>query len=302
MAAQPFRSGYVSIIGRPNVGKSTLLNFLVGRKIAIITEKPQTTRNRILGVKTLPDAQIIFLDTPGIHKPPKLMNKMMVKAAFAALADVDVVVFITEVAKKIHPEDLFILKSLRRLKSPILLAINKIDLLAHRPGVNIDELIERYQSLLDFVETFQISALHGTNVDVLLEAVVKLLPEGPMYFPAETLTDQPEQFVVAEIIREKAMMLTHQEIPYSTGVIVDSIEEVGQGCKKHLRVTATIFVERPTQKMIIIGKDGQMLKKIGTLARQEVEAMLNCRVFLQLWVKVKEKWTEDRAMLKRMGM
>lgn len=302
MTEADFKSGYVSIIGRPNVGKSTLLNFLVGSKIAITTDKPQTTRTRIVGIKTQANAQIVFLDTPGIHKPPKLMNKMMVKTALHAMSDMDAIVFITEVKKKTHPEDLFILRSLGRVTSPVLLAINKCDLLPSLPDVDIVELTGRYRSLLEFHSAFHISALNGTNVDGLLEALVAIMPEGPMYYPEETVTESPEEFVLAEIIREKATMLTHQELPYSTGVVVESVEEVGEADKAHLRVNATIYVERSSQRVIVIGKNGQMLKKIGTLAREEMEPMLGSRVFLQLWVKVKEKWTEDRTMLKRMGL
>jgi len=302
MPERPFRSGFVSIIGRPNVGKSTLINLIVGRKIAIITDKPQTTRNRILGVKTLPDAQVILLDTPGIHKPPRLMNKMMVKAALKATSDMDTIVFLTEVKRKVHPQDIFILKSLGRVKCPVLLAINKCDLLPQRPEIDIMDMTERYSSLLDFRETFHISALENTNVDSLLDTVVGLLPEGPMYYPADTVTDLSEEFVLAEMIREKAMMLTRQELPYSTGVVVESIEEEQKGEQTLIRIDATIYVERSSQKIIVIGKKGQMLKEIGTLARQEMEAMLGSKVFLHIFVKVRDKWTENKMMLKRMGL
>jgi len=302
MPERPFRSGFVSIIGRPNVGKSTLINLIVGRKIAIITDKPQTTRNRILGVKTLPDAQVILLDTPGIHKPPRLMNKMMVKAALKATSDMDTIVFLTEVKRKVHPQDIFILKSLGRVKCPVLLAINKCDVLPQRPEIDIMDMTERYSSLLDFRETFHISALENTNVDSLLDTVVGLLPEGPMYYPADTVTDLSEEFVLAEMIREKAMMLTRQELPYSTGVVVESIEEEQKGEQTLIRIDATIYVERSSQKIIVIGKKGQMLKEIGTLARQEMEAMLGSKVFLHIFVKVRDKWTENKMMLKRMGL
>ena len=302
MPKRPFRSGFVSIIGRPNVGKSTLINLIVGKKIAIITDKPQTTRNRILGVKTLPDAQVILLDTPGIHKPLKLMNKMMVKAALKAMSDMDVIVFLTEVKRKVHPQDIFILKSLGRVKCPVLLAINKCDLLPARPEIDIRDMTERYCSLLDFEETFHISALENTNVDSLLDTLVGLLPEGPMYYPADTVTDLSEEFVLAEMVREKAMMLTRQELPYSTGVVVESIEEEQKGEQTLIRIDATIYVERSTQKIIVIGKNGQMLKQIGTLARQEMEAMLGSKVFLHIFVKVRDKWTENKMILKKMGL
>ncbi len=302
MAERAFRSGYVSIIGRPNVGKSTLINLIVGKKIAIITDKPQTTRNRILGVKTLPDAQVILLDTPGIHKPPKLMNKMMVRAALNAMSDMDAIVFLTEVKRKAHPQDIFILKSLGRVQCPVLLAINKCDLLPQHPEIDIRDMTERYCSLLDFKETFHISALRNTNVDSLLDTLIGLLPEGPMYYPPETVTDLSEEFILAEIIREKAMMLTRQELPYSTGVVVESVEEEQKGEQTLIRIDATIYVERSSQKIIVIGKNGQMLKQIGTLARQEMEAMLGSKVFLHIFVKVRDKWTENKMILKRMGL
>ena len=302
MAQTAFRSGYVSIIGRPNVGKSTLLNLIVGAKIAIITDKPQTTRNRILGIKNLPQAQIIFLDTPGIHKPPKLMNKLMVKTAMQATSGMDVIIFLTQVQKKVHPQDIFILKSLGRAKCPALLAINKCDLLPKHPEIEIDNFTERYQSLMDFHQTFHISALENRNVDALLESVVGLLPEGPMYYPQDTVTDLPEEFILAEMVREKLTMLTQQELPYSIGVVVESIEEQKKGDQTIVRIHATIYVERPSQKMIVIGRNGQMLKRIGTLARKDMEAMLGLQVFLKLFVKVREKWTENRTILKRMGL
>ncbi|MCD6326706.1 GTPase Era [bacterium] len=300
MADETFRSGYISIIGRPNVGKSTLLNLLVGKKIAIITEKPQTTRNRILGVKNLPSAQMIFLDTPGIHKPSKMMNKIMVKTALNATSDMDIVVFMAEVRKKIHPEDLFILKNLGRVKAPVVLVMNKCDILPKHSDIDIKELTQRYQSLLEFTKTFWISALLGTSVDDMVTSLVEMLPEGPQYFPDGMTTDLSEEFVLSEIVREKAMILTRQELPYSTGVIVEQIKEVGDDEKKHVRIHATIYVERKSHKMMVIGKGGKMLKEIGTLARKEMEAMLGIKVFLDLFVKVKEKWTENEAMLRRM--
>ena len=302
MTERAFRSGYVSIIGRPNVGKSTLINLIVGKKIAIITDKPQTTRNRILGIKNTPDAQVIFLDTPGIHKPPKLMNKLMVNVAHRAMSDMDAIIFLTEVKRKVHPQDIFILRSLGRVKCPVLLAINKCDLLPQYPEMDIENMTERYLSLLEFKETFHISALMNTNVDSLVDAVVGLVPEGPMYYPAETVTDLSEEFVLAEVIREKAMMLTHQELPYSTGVVVESIEEEQKGEQTLVRIHATIYVERSSQKIIVIGKGGQMLKSIGTQAREDMEAMLGLKVFLKLFVKVRDKWTENKMILKRMGL
>ncbi|MBN1593033.1 MAG: GTPase Era [Candidatus Coatesbacteria bacterium] len=302
MPEQPFRSGYVSIIGRPNVGKSTLINLIVGKKIAIISDKPQTTRNRILGIKTLPEAQVIFIDTPGIHKPPKLMNKVMVKIALQAMSDMDAIIFVTEIKRKTHPQDLFILKSLGRVKCPVVLAINKCDLLPQYPEMNIQQMTENYQSLLSFNGIFHISALTNTNVDSLLDRVVGLLPEGPMYYPEDTVTDLSEEFILAEIIREKALLLTRQELPYSTGVLVESIEEDDREEETLVVIHATIYVERPSQKAIVIGKGGQMLKNIGTQARKEMEAIFGLRVFLKLFVKVKEKWTENAMILKRMGL
>jgi GTP-binding protein Era len=226
----------------------------------------------------------------------------MVKTALQAMSDMDAIVFLTEIKRKVHPQDIFILKSLGRVKCPILLAINKCDQLPERPEIDLKNLTERYNSLLSFKETFHISALRNTNVDSLLKVIVSLLPEGPMYYPAETTTDLSEEFILAELVREKAMTLTHQELPYSTGVVVESIEEVQKGDDTLVRIHATVYVERLSQKIIVIGRNGQMLKRIGTLAREDMEAMLGLKVFLQLFVKVRENWTENKGILKRMGL
>ncbi len=300
-----FKSGFVSIIGRPNVGKSTLLNAILGEKIAIVSPKPQTTRNRIRGIKNMEDAQIIFLDTPGIHSAKGYLNEFMIKEAISAIEDVDVIVYLVEAAKTLEKDDSLIIDNLRRIKSPVILGINKTDVTRKD---NILPLINEYSKLYPFKEIIPISATRGEGIETLLKLVVELLPEGPKYFPEDILTDLPERFIVAEIVREKIFKLTRQEIPYSTAVVIDSFKEnpklVPAGNKQGkglVSISATINVERDSQKGIIIGKGGKMLKEIGTLARIDIEKLLGAKVYLEIFVKVEKDWTKDKKLLKEFG-
>jgi GTP-binding protein Era len=289
-----FKSGFISIVGRPNVGKSTLLNALLGEKIAIISDKPQTTRNRILGIVNPPGAQLVFMDTPGIHKPMHMMNEFMVKTALATYSEVDVILLLVEATEKPGGGDRFIIETLAQIKTPVFLLINKIDLITKEALL---PLIQEYSNLYDFAEVIPVSALRN-DLGGLIEAILKRLPQGPKYFPDDQLTDQPERFVVSELIREKIFELTKEEIPYSTAVVIEEMKEEPD----ITRITAVIYVERDSQKGILIGKGGAMLKKIGTLARQDAEKLLGTKIFLQLWVKVKKGWRENEGMLKNLGL
>ncbi len=291
-----FKSGFISLIGRPNVGKSTLLNLLLGEKIAIISDKPQTTRNRILGIKNHPGGQIIFLDTPGIHRARSRLNQSMVKVALATYNEVDGVCFMIEADHPDNDENDFILETLNKVKRPVFLVINKIDLI---PKSELLPIMERYSRLRPFVQIIPISALLGDGAEVLLGELLKVLPEGPKLFPEDMITDLPERFLVAELIREKVFQLTREEIPYATAVAVEDFKEREE--KNLIVIEATIQVERESQKGILIGEKGQMLKEIGRLARQEIEALLGAKVFLKLWVKVEKNWREDPRALRRLG-
>lgn len=291
---QDLKSGFISLVGRPNVGKSTLLNVLLGEKVAIISEKPQTTRNKILGILTMPDAQMVFIDTPGIHKPMHKMNEFMVRTALATYNEVDVILMIAEATQQPGGGDRFIIDTLKDVKTPVFLLLNKIDLIEKE---TLLPLMREYGRLFPFAEIIPVSALHN-DVGGLLEAILKRLPPGPKYFPDEQLTDQPERFVVSELIREKIFELTKEEIPYSTAVVIEEMKEEPD----ITRITAVIYVERDSQKGILIGKGGAMLKRIGTLARGEAENLLGTRIFLQLWVKVKKGWRENEQMLRNLGL
>ncbi len=291
---QGFRSGFISIIGRPNVGKSTLLNSLLGEKIAIISDKPQTTRNKILGIVNRPGAQLVFIDTPGIHKPMHRMNEHMVKTALATYNEVDAVLLMVEATEKPGAGDRYIIETLSRIRTPVILLINKIDLVRKDALL---PLIHEYNTLYRFAELMPISAIKG-DLGGLVDVIVRMLPAGPKYFPEDQLTDQPERFIISEIIREKIFILTKEEIPYSTAVVIEDMKEEPE----ITRINAVIYVERDSQKGIIIGKAGNMLKRIGTLARQDAERLLGVKVFLQLWVKVKKDWREDERVLKEIGI
>jgi GTP-binding protein Era len=291
-----FKSGFVSLIGRPNAGKSTLLNLLLGEKIAIISPKPQTTRNRILGIKNLPTGQIVFLDTPGIHYSQTRLNQAMVKVALATLQEVDVVCFLIEADRPDNEENDLVLEDLKRVSKPVILVINKIDLVSKS---RLLPIMERYSQLRAFEQIIPISALLGDGVDVLVAELFKILPQGPKFFPEDMITDLSERFLVAEFIREKVIQLTREEIPYSTAVEVEEFIEREE--KNLIVIKATIQVERESQKGILIGEKGRMLKEIGRLAREEIEAFLGVRVFLELWVKVEKNWREDPQALRRLG-
>ena len=289
------KAGFVSLVGRPNVGKSTLVNRLVGQKVAIVSDKPQTTRNRILAVVNLDGAQLVLFDTPGIHKPMHRMNERMVDSAVKSIGQVDLVLWVVDVTESYGPGDRHIRDLLKQSGKKVVLALNKIDAIA-KP--KLLPLIDQYRRLLDFADVVPISAQDGDNVDVLLQRLVAHLPEGAALYPDDFLTDLPERFFVAEMVREKILRMTRDELPYSTGVVIDSFEEGPE----LVRIEASILVERDTQKAIVIGKGGQMLKAIGTAARHDIEAFLGAKVYLGLFVKVRERWREDPGVLDDMGL
>jgi len=289
-----YRSGYVSIIGRPNVGKSTLLNSILGEKIAIVTPKPQTTRNRIIGIKTLSEAQIIFIDTPGIHKPRHKLGEAMVKTAIGALKEVDVILFVVE-PRNPGSGDSFIIELLKGVKIPVFLLINKIDTIK-KP--ELLPLIENLRELHPFKEIIPISALTQDGIKLLMSRICDYLPHGPKYYPDETITDQIEKFMISEIIREKITEMTEEEVPHSVAVEVIEWKERENGL---ISIRSNIYVERESQKGIIIGKKGRMLKSIGTAARIDIEKLLNTKIFLELWVKVIKDWRDDTWTLKELG-
>ena len=293
----PFRSGYIAIVGRPNVGKSTLLNQLLGTKVAIVTPKPQTTRNRITGIRTTEHVQMIFLDTPGIHRAHTLMNRRMVAVALQTLQEVDEVLWLLDAHERIGPEDESIAQALRGLTCPVLILLNKID--AVSKGKLLPS-IQRCSELLPEKEIVPISALKGENLPLLLELIEKGLPEGPQYFSEGEFTDQTERFIAAEIIREKVFLLTRQEIPYGAAVTIDEFTEKEE--KNLIVIKATIHTERDAHKPILIGKKGAMLKEIGKQAREELEALLGCRIFLELFVRVDRGWTQNHRSLADMGL
>ncbi|MBI5641776.1 MAG: GTPase Era [Nitrospirae bacterium] len=291
---ESFRSGYVSLIGRPNVGKSTLLNTVLGQKIAIVTDRPQTTRNRIQGIRTSGDSQIIFIDTPGIHRPKTLLGETMVRSAQEILKEIDVVVFVTEPGHYLSM-DREILESLTDCKKPVILLVNKVDQVKRS---ELLPLIDEYRKLFPFREIIPVSALTGDGIDLFLKQLRQCLPEGPQYYPDDLVTDQIERFMASEIIREKIMAGTSDEIPYSVAVEIIEWKEREDGVTA---INANIYVEREGQKGIIIGAKGSMLKSIGTQARLDIERLLDTRVFLQLWVKVKKGWRDDKRVLHELG-
>jgi GTP-binding protein Era len=291
-----YRSGFISIIGRPNVGKSTLLNHLLGQKVSIISDKPQTTRNRIVGVKTLPEGQMVFFDTPGIHKAKSRLNQRMVQTAIGSLQEVDLIFFMIEPDPEPGEGDRFIAEHLQQIKTPKILIINKIDLVKKD---RLIPLLSYYSDKSQFSEIIPISALTGENIDRLVPTALSYLPEGEPFFPEDLVTDQPVRFLAAEIIREKVFQKTHEEIPYAVAVHIDTFKEEEE--KNLITIQATLFVERDSQKGILIGQKGQMLKQIGKEAREELEALLGARVFMELWVKVKKGWSKNEAFLTEMG-
>ncbi len=302
---EDFKSGFVSIIGGPNVGKSTLLNLLIGEKVSIVSDKPQTTRNRITGILNLPAAQVVFLDTPGIHENKKKLNELMVKSAMATLKEVDLIIFMVEANKPFTNNEELILKALKNMKVPVLLVINKVDLVYKE---SILPIIEKYAKDYPFKEIIPISCitpkppeqiLKEKDFGTLMETLLKFMPEGPAYFPDDIATDVTARFLVAEIIREKIFRLTKQEIPYSTAVKIDEFKEDEE--RKIINILATINVEKNSQKGIVIGKGGLMLKNIGTSARKDMEQLLGSKVFLKLFVRVQKDWSKDLRALKEFG-
>jgi GTPase len=289
----PFKSGFVAIVGRPNAGKSTLVNTLVGRKVAIVSPRPQTTRNRIQGILNREDAQIVLIDTPGIHKPENVLSRQMMNEAEQALEGIDVLSLIVDAAAAFGLGDRFSVDWVRRFKGPVFLLLNKIDLVS-KP--QLLPLIDRYSKLFDFSEIFPISAQTGAGCLDLVNEWLERLPEGPSYFPAEQFTDQPERFLAAELIREKAIHATREEVPHAVAVLIDGFEEA----KDLIKIRATIYAEREGQKGILIGKGGEMIKKIGTLARKEIEPILGTRVFLELFVKVQPNWRQNAVLVRQL--
>jgi len=295
MSKQQYKSGFVTIIGRPNVGKSTLMNQIIGQKIAIMSDKPQTTRNKIHGVYTTENAQIVFLDTPGIHKPNSKLGDYMMKVAHGTLSEVDAVLFLVDVEEGFGGGDRYIIEQLKTIRTPVLLGLNKIDKVHPEQLLPI---IQQYKDLYDFAEIVPVSALLGNNVTPLLEQLIKYLPEGPQYYPADQVTDHPEQFVCAELIREKILNLTREEVPHSIAVAIEDMRVEANGL---VRISAVIYVERDSQKGIIIGKQGALLKEIGKRARTDIEALLGSKTFLELWVKVKKDWRNQERVLRDLG-
>lgn len=291
-----YKSGFVTLIGRPNVGKSTLMNRLIGQKIAITSNKPQTTRNRIQTVYTCDEGQIIFLDTPGIHKAKNKLGEYMVSVAERTLKEVDVILWLVEPSTFIGAGEQHIAEQLRSVKTPVFLVINKIDTVEK---AEILKFIAAYKDIVDFAEIIPVSALKGENTDDLLQAMMKYLPTGPQYYDEDTITDQPERQIVAEMIREKALRNLSDEIPHGIAVAIDRMHERPNG--GIIDIDATIVCERNSHKGIIIGKQGAMLKKIGTQARADMEALLDCKVNLKLWVKVKKDWRDSDFLIKNFG-
>jgi GTPase len=288
-----FKSGFVTILGRPNVGKSTLFNRIVGEKVAIVSRRPQTTRNRILGIRNLDQAQIVLLDTPGIHEARSELDHRMIRTAWASGSEADLVLFLTEASLGHVDEDRALLSS---LKGPAFLVLNKIDLI-RKP--DLLPIIDQYRALYSFEKVVPISASGGDGVDVLLDAIADALPEAPAYYPQDILTDQTERFLASEIIRENAIRESYQEIPYATAVTIEEFKERPGGDLAVIK--ATIHVEKPSQKKILIGRGGQKLKQIGVAARKEIEAVLDKRIYLELWVNVEKNWTRDPRALERLG-
>lgn len=291
-----FKSGFISIIGRPNVGKSTFLNRVVGQKIAIMSDKPQTTRNKVQGVVTTDESQLIFIDTPGIHKPKHKLGDFMVKSARNTLKEVDVIMFMVNADEPIGGGDRFIIDMLEHTETPVFLIINKIDL------VHPDALlgtITSYTQVYDFAEVVPVSALNGNNVERLMETLIKYMPQGPKYYPDDHVTDHPERFIISEFIREKVLHLTREEIPHSVAVVIEKIERDEE--REIIDVSATIIVDRDSQKGIVIGKKGALLKEIGTKARHDIEMLLGSKVFLELWVKVQKDWRNKPGQLREFG-
>lgn len=292
-----FKSGFVTIIGRPNVGKSTFLNRVIGQKIAIMSDKPQTTRNTILGVLTTDNAQIVFTDTPGVHKAQSELGQRMNESTYNATSGQDAILFMVSAIEPIGPGDRMIIERLKTVKRPVYLLINKVDLLKNK--ADIQKIIVSYMNEMNFKEIYPISAKEGINIDDLINNLIDFLPHGPKFYPDDMVTDHPERFVCAELIREKLLYFTEQEVPHSIACVIDSMKESDEEGK--VDIYATIFVERESQKRIVIGKDGALLKKVKELARRDINKLLGSKANLVLWVKVKKDWTNRPDYLKSLG-
>jgi GTP-binding protein Era len=292
------KSGFVSFLGRPNAGKSTLLNRIVGQKLAIVSDKPQTTRTRVVGVKNYPEGQVVFVDTPGVHKPTHRMNVRMVDLALEAMREVDVLALVVDVSVEPGGGDRYLLELVKGVQAPTILVLNKVDLVAKN---RLLPLIDRYRQAHSFAEIVPVSAVDGTNVDVLERLFLHYLPEGEPLYPPDYLTDQTDRFFVAEIVREQVLQLTHDELPFSTAVVVDRFEEP-EDAEGVLRLYCTILVERASQKPIVVGKGGARIKQIGTAARAELQQFFHKRVYLDLHVRVKSEWRDDDRMLDEIGV
>ncbi|WP_054956656.1 GTPase Era [Paenibacillus dakarensis] len=295
MQKNTFKSGFVAIIGRPNVGKSTLMNQVIGQKIAIMSDKPQTTRNKIHGVYTTNESQVVFLDTPGIHKRQSKLGDYMNQTALGTLGEVEAVLFLVDASEGFGGGDRFIVEQLKQIRTPVILVMNKIDKIEPQ---DLLPLIEEYRKLHDFAEIVPISARNGNNVNTLLDQIQKYLPAGPQYYPEDQVTDHPEQFVCAELIREKILHMTREEVPHSIAVTIEDMKVEENGT---VHISAVIFVERDSQKGIIIGKQGSMLKEVGRQARQDIQRLLGSKIFLELWVKVKKDWRNQERVLRDLG-
>ena len=290
-----FKSGFVAVVGRPNVGKSTLINSLIGQKVLIMSDKPQTTRNKIMCVLTQEDAQVLFIDTPGIHKPKHKLGELMVQTAQSTLKEVDVVLMVADGTASFGSGEEYIIEQLRAVRTPVILAINKIDMLSKEA---VFPIIRQYQERFDFQAIVPISALEHIQLEALVDEIKTHLEPGPQYYPEDMITDQPERLVIAEMIREKALHLTREEIPHAIAV---EIEEIKTRPNEDLYVRAVIYVERESQKGIVIGAKGGLLKEIGRLAREDVQGLLGSKVYLDLWVKVKKDWRNRDVMLRTLG-
>lgn len=293
-----FKSGFVSLIGRPNVGKSTFINHVLGKKISIISPKPQTTRNKINGIYTTENEQIIFIDTPGIHKAHHELGEFMNRESLSSLSYVDLVLMLVDGTEKFGAGDEYILSQLRKAKSKVILVVNKIDLIKDKKMLL--ENVLKFEQTFEFQEIFYISALNGTNIDKLINGICDKLEYGPMYYPKDTISDHPESFIICEIIREKVLKLTEEEVPHSVGVLMEEMK-INEENNNLVDIRCVIVVERQSQKKIIIGSKGKMIKEIGTLARRELVMLLGQKVYLELWVKVEENWRNRPNQLKKFG-
>lgn len=291
------KSGFVALVGRPNAGKSTLLNRLVGQKIAIMSDKPQTTRTRIRGILTRPEGQVVFLDTPGMHKPKHQLGQYMMEIAENSIREVDLVICVTDASRGGTDKDEYVLEKIKESRVPVILVLNKVDRISDKS--QLLRLIEEYQAAYPFIEILPISAKTGDQVELLTQVVYRLMPIGPMYYPEDAITDHPERFIMAELIREKVLLLTREEIPHSVAVVIEQLEMHED--RNILHIHALIYTERDSQKAILIGKNGDLMKRVGVLARQDIESIFGSKVYLELWIKVKKDWRNREHVLRSLG-